>query len=178
MWIQTYSGVKFDFDNFTDDDLKLEDIAHSLGMQCRVRGHCSVFYSVAQHSVLVSQVAEALGGRGAGQWGLLHDAAEAYVGDIPTPMKTEEDQKREGVLMARIADKFGLPNLNVPMNGHINTVVKHADKLLLATEKRDLMPNIGIWESIEGIEPLMDVIKPISPKASVTLFHKRFKELF
>ena len=83
MWIQTYSGVKFDFDNFTDDDLKLDDIAHALGLLCRFRGHSSMFYSISEHSVRVSKVAEALGGLGAGQWGLLHDAAEVYVGRYP-----------------------------------------------------------------------------------------------
>ena len=80
-WIQTYTGKKFFPMNPKTEDLDIIDIAHALSMKCRFVGHTKQFYSVAQHSVIVS-------------WncsnphlGLLHDAAEAYLPDVPAPIK-------------------------------------------------------------------------------------------
>ena len=75
--------------NLHPDDVNIVDIAHSLAMQCRFTGHTKVFYSVAQHSVLVSKLLERRGcDHATVLWGLMHDAAEAYlVGDVATPVK-------------------------------------------------------------------------------------------
>src|SRR4051794_27255584 len=86
--IPTASGARFD--PFAPDaaSIEIRDIAHALGNLCRFGGHCRVFYSVAQHSCLVADLVER---RGAGvecvHWALLHDASEAYLGDLPHPVK-------------------------------------------------------------------------------------------
>src|SRR5512146_2196359 len=82
-WIQTYTGRQFWPFNPHPEDVRAEDIAHALSQVCRYQGHCLEFYSVAQHSVLVSYaVPDHLA-----LWGLLHDAAEAYLADIARPLK-------------------------------------------------------------------------------------------
>ena len=107
-WLQTFTGKKIDLINPTREMVDIEDIAHSLSMICRYNGHCRDFYSVAEHSVMVeamgSQIllrreAERYSGRLSAPPKptseivqqslalLLHDAAEAYIGDLTTPLK-------------------------------------------------------------------------------------------
>ncbi|QKX44275.1 hypothetical protein HPE42_20935 [Escherichia coli] len=80
-YIQTLSGKKFDYLNSTTDDVEIEDIATALSHICRFSGHLPEFYSVAQHSVLCSQIVPPEFAFEA----LMHDAAEAYCRDIPAP---------------------------------------------------------------------------------------------
>lgn len=82
-WMQTYTGRKFWPLNPRAEEVYIEDIAHSLALSCRFNGHCKVFYSIAQHSVLVSQIVKPTQQLIA----LLHDSAEAYLGDIIRPIK-------------------------------------------------------------------------------------------
>lgn len=92
----TYTGKVFDFDSPSDGPVCLEDIAHALGMLCRFNGHIRRFYSVAQHSVLVSKLVDP-------RYALLalfHDAAEAYVGDMVSPLKRREGM--EGFLFDEV----------------------------------------------------------------------------
>jgi len=84
-FIQTYSGKHFYWD---DPDFHLEDIAHALGMNCRFNGHTRHFYSVAEHSLLVSLLMEELRS-GDPLEGLVHDAHEAYLTDVPRPFKQQ-----------------------------------------------------------------------------------------
>ena len=74
-WIQTYLGIQFWPLDPRPEEVMLFDIAHSLSNMCRFTGHCREFYSVAQHSVIVSQNVP----REDAAWGLLHDASEAYM---------------------------------------------------------------------------------------------------
>lgn len=86
--IQTRSGRMVNVLNFKPEDVDLDDIACSLSRQARFNGHTTEFYSVAQHCVHASKVAEQLGYiKPVQQWALLHDAAEAYIGDITSPIK-------------------------------------------------------------------------------------------
>lgn len=150
-------------------EFDIEDIAHALSHICRFTGHCHTFYSVAQHSVLASHVVppeHALAG-------LLHDAAEAFIGDVAKPLKMLlPDYRRieiqiEGVIAARFELPIPLPNC-----------VKAADRVLLRTEQRDLMHADGhVWSLTEDAEPLPDRIVPLPPAEAKAQFLSRFQEL-
>jgi hypothetical protein len=136
-WMQTYTGRAFWPLDPRADEVAIEDIAHSLSLQCRFAGHCRFHYSVAQHSVLVARSIRAKGlAPELVVWGLLHDAAEAYLVDLPRPVKGVVQGYREaeaGVLRA-VAEHFGL------VTGLVGLEVVHlADNTALATEKRDVM---------------------------------------
>ena len=130
-WTTLSSGKKFYPMDPRADEVEPTDIAHALSMLCRWGGHCKSFMSVAQHCVLVSRLGRTLEER---KWGLLHDAAEAYVGDMITPVKRhlKEYQNVEDKILAAIAERFGM-SLPWPKR------VGEADKIMMATEARDLM---------------------------------------
>lgn len=137
-WIQTYSHRRFDLLNPRIEDVHIEDIAHALSHLCRFNGHTLAFYSVAQHSVLVAQICEERE-PGTGLAGLMHDAAEAYIGDVTRPLKqllsAEFDLlvQIEARVAQVIAQAFG-------MSWPFPAIVHQADEILLATEVRDLLP--------------------------------------
>lgn len=166
-WIQTYTGRQFWPLQPQAEHIDIRDIAHSLAMQCRFNGHCRGFYSVAQHSVLVSQVVpphDAL-------WGLLHDAAEAYISDLPRPLKHTAPGFRaaEEQLLGVIMAAFGLP-------AEMPAAVAWADDALLATEMRELMrPPPAPWGL--QVQPLELAITPLPPEQAEVLFLQRFAEL-
>jgi 5'-deoxynucleotidase YfbR-like HD superfamily hydrolase len=168
-WIQTHTGRRFNATKPIPESIDIEDIAHALSMQCRFSGHTNVFYSVAQHSVLVSYICDSLDKLN----GLLHDASEAYLVDIPKPIKRsgkfDNYLEFERVMEKAIAKRFNIVE-SMPSS------VKRADNILLATEARDLMsPLHPTWEHIE--EPLPFKIIPLSHEESKSLFLKRFREL-
>lgn len=166
--IQTSTGRFFHFDRPVVNTWDIHEIAHALSNLCRFTGHCREFYSVAQHSVLVSHIvppAHALAG-------LLHDAAEAYVGDMASPLKMLMPQYKdvERALDAIVSRAFRLP---YPMP----ECVKEADLIALATEQRDLMPAGVKWEMLEGIRPRDLPIKPQLPREAFNGFMARYREL-
>ena len=129
-WSQTFTGRRFDPCRPDAAEICLEDIAHALSHICRFGGHSRTFYSVSQHSVHVSHIVPPEHAR----WGLLHDAAEAYVGDVVRPLKgnlTNYAGIERGV-MGAIAKALGL---TLPMPGCVHI----ADEIMLATEARVLM---------------------------------------
>ncbi|NNM74783.1 phosphohydrolase [Enterovirga aerilata] len=130
-WMQTFSGRQFWPLDPQPKDIKLVDIAHALSMQCRYAGHVNKFYSVAEHSVHVSNVLPTITLQ---KWGLLHDAAEAYLVDVPRPLKPylAGYKDAEERLLQAIAERFRLP-------WPIPDLVKLADNSLLADEKEQLM---------------------------------------
>jgi uncharacterized protein len=162
-WIQTYTGGIFYPLDPRPDEINIEDIAHSLSLQCRFSGHCREHYSVAQHSVILAEnLPEELR-----LWGLLHDASEAYLVDLPRPIKRSCDMGRmyreyEAALMRCVCERFNLP-VEEPAE------VKRMDTVLLMTEKRDLMtPEPKPWEDTEA--PLSTRIRPISSSSAERLF--------
>lgn len=135
----TYVGKQFDILKPELDSVVLRDIAHSLSNTCRFNGHCARFYSVAEHSVHVSHLVpkeEAL-------WGLMHDAAEAYTGDMISPMKSLECfaifRAIERRIEATIFRRFGLLDKHDPYVG-IPASVSDADLKMVLTEGRVLCP--------------------------------------
>ena len=149
-YIITYTGKRFHFNNPSIDEIDILDIAHSLALSCRFRCHCRTFYSVAEHSIRVSELVSP----GMKLTALLHDATEAYFPDIPRPIKVDFNmQSVEDEVWELIRQKFCLP----PDDGS----VKDADNVLLATEARDLM-NLAPGEIWPGLpSPLEDEIKPL-----------------
>jgi hypothetical protein len=169
-FIQTLSGKKFDYINSTADDIDIEDIANALSNICRFAGHLPEFYSVAQHSVLCSQIVHPEFAFEA----LMHDAAEAYVQDLPAPLKRllPEYQRIETMVDDLIRSKYAIP-------ANQTSVVKYADLIMLATERRDLEIDDGTeWPMLQGI-PCSDIIQisPLRPGQAYGLFMNRFNEL-
>lgn len=168
-WIQTYSGKRFDLLNPTPDMICLTDLAKSLSNICRFNGHCE-FYSVAQHSVLVSQACP----KEDQFWGLLHDQSEAYYNDISSPLKSTPHFRRykelEHKLEKIIFEKFGL-------FGERPTSVKVADLRVLSTEALSLLKKPLHPDWVLPAEPLPFKIKPLSPKKAEALFLHTFRSL-
>lgn len=167
--ILTASGRYFDFTGLDPSVIDINDIAHALSHTCRFNGHTKTFYSVAEHSVLVSyEVPPEHAFEG-----LMHDAAEAYTGDIPLPLKKilPDYQAIEERVEAAVKAKFDLAP-------ETPACVKEADMVLLATEKRDLMPPTDVdWPCLDGVEPLGTVISPLTPMAARHYFINRFLAL-
>lgn len=139
-FIETQSGRRFKPLDPDPSLIDIYDIAHALANQCRFSGHTAAHYSVAEHSVRVAVLLAAWGAPKIVQlWGLLHDASEAYLVDIPQPLKHTEMfapyRLAEAALMVAVCSRFGLP-FDEP------TAVRRADAVLLATEARDLMPYV------------------------------------
>lgn len=136
--IRTYTGGWINPLDPSPYDFLIDDIAHSLSLQCRFTGHVTDFYSVGQHSVLVAyQLMEKYNDDKLAYEGLMHDASEAYLSDIARPVKRSSQistfyDEAEGIIMDAIAKKFGI---TWPMLEE----VKWADDVLLRTEQRDLM---------------------------------------
>lgn len=157
-WMQTASGKQF-YPFFPEESaIDITDIAHGLSLTCRFSGQCSEFYSVAQHSLHVAlaiadntdQAADAL-------WGLLHDASEAYIGDMVSPLKQcfPEYRRVESRIMRSIAAKFGLPD-------HPPESVKYFDNVMLVTEVRDLkMSTAGFEEYFKKYTPFPGRLTPL-----------------
>ena len=169
--ILTASGVGFDFLHPDPALVNIEDIAHALANLCRFTGHTSTFYSVAQHSVGASHlVPEKLALEA-----LLHDASEAYLGDVSTPLKALLPKYRtieRGVQQA-ICRKFGVQTVE-------DQRVKAADMEMLRAERRILIPrNDAIWplSSVEndGVGHL--VFPTWAPVRARAEFLKRFNFL-
>jgi hypothetical protein len=168
-WMLTYSGRRFDPIDPQPEMFDLLDIAHGLSQECRYAGQCRLFYSVAQHSVLVSQIVPPQLAFEA----LLHDATEAYIKDIPRPIKAllPDYRQLEARIDAAIRRRFGLPEQPSPE-------VKHADLVLLATERRDLMPDTGgPWASIQGIQPMDKSIRAAHVGRAKSMFLERVIEI-
>lgn len=168
--IETYSGKFFEVMDPQVDQIELYDIAHALSMLCRFGGHCEAFYSVAEHSVLVSLLVSPENALAA----LLHDASEAYLVDIPRPVKPflENYKIMENAILEKIAEKFSLP---YPFAEEI----KLANNAQLKTEAKYLMAgrgeNWGTW--LDGITMRGKIPKCLQPIEAKQLFLTRFWEL-
>lgn len=168
-WIHTGHDHEFHFQNPSDDEIDIRDIAGALSKQCRFAGHTNKFYSVAEHSIAVSYMAlDPLAG-------LLHDASEAYLVDMPSPIKKAMSQYGavEDCIMHAIARKFKFP---WPKSEDI----EDADKAQLIEEAKALLPNpqwvhdpkYHAQKRKYGIPPLC-----LSPEQAEQLFLKRFEQV-
>lgn len=175
-WIQTFLGLAFFPLDPRCEDIFIKDIAHALSNQCRFTGHVKRFYSVAEHCWRVSGMCkpeDAL-------WGLLHDASEAYVVDVPRPIKRmpgmEVYRAVEKNVMKFVAQRFGLPP-DEPAS------VERADKIMLAIEARDLLgplrPGWEAWDKFIAMAGDYEIksVMPWTPAYAEKMFLDRFCEL-
>jgi hypothetical protein len=166
--ITLHSGASFDFLDPSSSEFTIEDIAHGLSNICRYAGQCRAFYSVAEHSIHVSRVVKDFE-----LAALMHDAAEAFTGDVTRPLKqlVPAFKRIEAEIERAILARFGIPD-------RIPKEVKQADLSVLAAEQAQIMPpGTDGWARVEGIEPAPIVIEHLSPTRARAMFLRRFEEL-
>lgn len=168
--ISTYSGRFFDILKPEEYDYDIEEIAHALSNICRYTGHVNKFYSVAEHSVLVSHIVP----RDLALVGLLHDASEAYLGDVAKPLKNllPEYEKIEESVEVAIAKAFGIP-FPYPK------CIKEADRQMYWQERQEIADN-GIrdrlWNQNNRATRRVKA-QGLNPRAAKTAFLARFKNI-
>ena len=146
--IITWSGKLVNPLCLRQTDIEIRDIAWPLARICRYGGQATKHYSVAEHCVHVSKIVERharLRGYGPdsrimAQWGLIHDAPEAYLGDVVRPIKARREfdgyRAAETDAMAAIARWFGMPD----PTGELPEIVEEFDKAICGDEMRALFP--------------------------------------
>ena len=174
-YLQTVSGRWVNPFDPDPEQLDAGDIARALANQCRFGGHSRVFYSVAQPCVIVSRVVEERGGDVEDVFAaLMHDAGEAYLGDMPHPIKHRSAlgaafRDAEGRLEQAIRDRFKIKS-DVPE-------VKIVDRSLLATERRAFSAEAWHWPELEDVEPLDLELTAWTPDQAADEFARRYAEL-
>jgi uncharacterized protein len=174
-YLQTVSGRWVNPFDPDPDQLDAGDIARALANQCRFGGHCRTFYSIAQHSVIVSELVEQRGGDVEDVFAaLMHDASEAYLGDMPHPLKHrsplgEAFKDAERHLEQALREHFGI-KADVPE-------IKRADRALLATERRAFSDESWPWPELEGVAPLDLELTAWPPDEAARAFAERYAEL-
>ncbi len=186
--IETFSGQYVDLINPRAETICITDIAHALSMQARFNGH-TVYdkpYSVAMHSVWVSSYCFKLHQCPLmALHGLLHDAAEAYIGDVVTPLKcvpgvAENLAAIEQSLIAVIYEHLNLP---LPDDTQ-RALVKSADAQALSCEARSLMRSQAegeYWDKLPNIDSVAASISwtlPVDHWQSGQHFLTQFKNLY
>lgn len=168
--IETFSGRFVDITDIKPEDISIMDIAHSLSLQCRFNGHCSRFLSVAEHCYHVSKVIAPE----MAFIGLLHDASESYLCDIPRPLKPLLDNyyEIEKVVQDAIYTKYGIGLFD-------HDELKTADNTILKAEASILVSSGGKQWNMENVpwyDPLM--IQFWTPEEAKRKFIERFAELY
>jgi len=171
-WIQTFTGKKFWLTDPKPETIHIEDIAHALAMICRYNGHTKTHYSVAQHSVIVSNLVP----KELALSGLLHDAAEAYIGDLTKPYKDliygEYAEYIEEKITKAIYDKFNCRPYHFD-----SPEAKEADLQVLRAEALHVLSNQPIENWHEFLPRKLIIIDEWDWKLAETLFIERFYEL-
>jgi uncharacterized protein len=169
-WMQTYTGRKFWPLDPRPDEIDIIDVAAALSKMCRFGGHCLNFYSVAEHCVLTAKfVSEPLR-----LTALLHDASEAYLVDIPRPIKRHLANYNdiEAQLMACVATRFGTA-------WPLPEEVKRVDTRILGDERgQNMLQTDEIWLDPQGntMEPLGATLKFWAPPRAMSEFISAFRE--
>ena len=167
-WIQTYSGKKLYYFNPTEYMIDENDIFLALPKICRFNGQSHFFYSVAEHSIQCTKLVKPENRL----YALLHDSPEIYCADLCTPIKIflPQYQKIENKILKVIAKKY---NFDIGKLAHDD--INRADKIMLATEARDLFPHLKLnWSNSKIYKPLKQKIKP----REINDVREEFKQLF
>lgn len=171
------SGTYFDFENPEAAQLTIEDVAYGLAFACRFAGQAvsratgkRVFYGVAEHCVRMSYIVPS----GYEYDALMHELGEPTCGDMTGPLKSIcPDYKR----VEKRCEAAGMARFGVAMRDPV--LIKRYDLVMLATEKRDLMPmsDRHEWDWVKGAQPLPNVIEPWEPHLAAERFLARYAEL-
>jgi hypothetical protein len=174
-WISLLSGAKFNYNKPEESDVTLTDLAYALSNVCRFSGHLPRFYSVAQHLVNTSYIVPARLAFTA----LMHDTAEAFTNDLPTPLKwafpvfKELEVKTESAMAKRFGFEYPYP-----------AEVKEADTIMLMLEKYHVKNCNDHWPMYEKytrevVEPYLDRVDLTSWRPSIARnkFLARYEEL-
>lgn len=171
--IRLLSGVLFDYGAPEKCEVEITDIAAALSKVCRFAGHIHQFYSVAQHAVNTSRIVPPQFAFDA----LLHDTAEAFTNDLPTPLKFAVPifKELELKIESAMADRFGFGFPLAPE-------VKHADLQMLMIEKLHLKRDHSEWSVLDGItlpEDYLDrvILTELTPAQAEAMFLERYWEL-
>ncbi|KKN18269.1 hypothetical protein LCGC14_0957580 [marine sediment metagenome] len=176
-WIMTASGRCVYPLELRPEDVVIGDIAHGLAHTCRFNGHSTNFYSVAEHSLIMSHKVSSE----AALYALLHDAPEIYISDVPSPIKTAIPQIKEieERIWQIIMEKFGL-------NRKHRKEVELADRRMLCTERKQIMPLNNIeFDNCHKVKPYVMgpaykdgvTIQCLAPQGAKRLFLERFLKL-
>lgn len=175
-WISLLSGAKFNYNKPEESDVTIEDIASALSNVCRFSGHLPRFYSVAQHLVNTSRIVSPSNRFTA----LMHDTAEAFTNDLPTPLKWALPifKELEVSIESAMGKKFGF-EYPYPQE------VKEADTIMLMLEKYYVKGDDSIWPLYEKydkfyVEPyrhLVNIEHSWQPVRAKREFLERFYEL-
>jgi uncharacterized protein len=184
--IDTASGVRLDLDNPRSEDIRIEDVAGGLSKICRFGAQPLEYYSVAQHALLVRRLVMEAGYPQLALAALHHDSHEAYLCDIPTPLKSKISADTDvydeacDTLDRVIAEAFGF---EWPEQGSLEQrAIKHADKYALLIEAARLMPDRGKAlrrdkglgeEEYRNLAPLEE---PLPPAEAQELFLEAHEE--
>ncbi|NTF69350.1 hypothetical protein G6L81_15715 [Agrobacterium rhizogenes] len=169
-WMQTFTGRQYWPCDPRADEVFIEDIAHSLSLQCRYAGHCILHYSVAEHSVLIARWLRQHYGPLTAFYGLLHDATEAYCVDVPRPIKPSLTNYKaiENRNWLVIAERYGLP-------ADMPDAVHEADTRIIADELVNMRPmewhakhnnplgvKIGCWSPADAEQEFLWTFEALS----------------
>lgn len=168
-YIKVASGKYISIDNPTDDGIELLTIAAALSKICRFGGHCPTFYSVAEHCCLAASLAIAEGcSRDCAKAILLHDAAEAYIGDMVKPMKVKDayfsdlERKFETVIARKFRIRFDL----------WEDSIRRFDLMMLKTEKEFFWPDDNTeWLGLSRVASANIQLACLSPKEAELWFN-------
>lgn len=171
-WITTFSGRQFFLTRATINDIFIEDIAHGLSNICRYVGQCKTFYSVAEHSVRMAGVALTPRMK---LLALLHDAPEAFLSDLPTPIKEGLPVYKalESALLNVICERYGL----ILITDFEASTVKLLDVQMRTPEVCSLFPIHTGWGSLL-VDYDYGTIHPWSPKKAEKKFLRMFRGLY
>lgn len=179
-WMLTQSRRKVRPLAFRADDVDIDDIAQSLGYQCRYNGHVDRYYSVAEHSVLVSRALQRDGyDLNTVRTGLLHDAAECYTGDMIRPLKNAmrehgfDPKPFEVAIEETISRKFGLA-------WPWPAVIEQYDTAIIRDEKDQIKHDPSDDWSAYGVPAAGLGVKIVGwgPQEATAQFSLRFVEVF
>lgn len=171
-WISLLSGATFNYNKPEESNVTIDDIASAVSNICRFSGHLPRFYSVAQHLVNTSRIVPPEHAFTA----LMHDTAEAFTNDLPTPLKwafpifKELETNIEAAMSAKFGFQFPYPKL-----------IKEADTNMLILEKLYVKEDTSVWPNYEGIE--VDHLVPLvsleswQPRRAKREFLERYEEL-